>query len=130
MISSSSGAGPPKSPASKWRLGVDGVTLDESKIWKPYGGMWQVMPEIVGYSRHMRLHITVDDELVAELDRRAGTRRRSAFIAELIRRGLDDERRWDDIEAALGAIPDEGHEWDDDPGEWVRRQRSDRRRIG
>lgn len=78
----------------------------------------------------MRLHITVDDELVAELDQRAGRRRRSAFIAELIRRGLDDERRWDDIEAALGAIPDEGHEWDDDPAEWVRRQRADKRRVG
>ena len=87
-------------------------------------------PKPVGYSQHMRLHITVDDELVAELDQRAGSRRRSAFIAELIRRGLDDERRWDDIEAALGAIPDEGHEWDDDPGEWVRHQRADQRRIG
>jgi hypothetical protein len=78
----------------------------------------------------MRLHITVDDELVAELDRRVGSRRRSAFIAMLIRRGLDDEQRWDDIEAALGAIPDEGHEWDDDPAAWVRRQRSDPRRVG
>lgn len=87
-------------------------------------------PGLVGYSRHMRLHITVDDELVAELDQRAGSRRRSAFIAELIRRGLDDERRWDDIEAALGAIPDQGHEWDADPGEWVRRQRADQRRTG
>lgn len=84
----------------------------------------------VGYRRHMRLHITVDEELVAELDRRAGSRRRSAFIAELIRRGLDDEQRWDDIEAAIGAIPAEGHEWDDDPSEWVRRQRSDGRRVG
>ncbi|MGO9355626.1 MAG: ribbon-helix-helix protein, CopG family, partial [Mycobacterium sp.] len=28
----------------------------------------------------MRLHITVDDELVAELDQRAGRRQRSAFI--------------------------------------------------
>jgi len=110
---------------------VDGVTLDESRIGKPYGGdLASEAAQLVGYSRHMRLHITVDDELVAELDRRAGSRRRSAFIAELIRRGLDDERRWDDIEAALGAIPDEGHEWDDDPGEWVRRQRSDRRRVG
>jgi Arc/MetJ family transcription regulator len=120
----------PKSPASERRLGVDGVTLDESRNWKCYGGMWQVKRKLVGYSRHMRLHITVDDELIAELDQRAGSRRRSAFIAELIRRGLDDERRWDDIEAALGAIPDEGHEWDDDPSEWVRRQRSDRRRVG
>ena len=78
----------------------------------------------------MRLHITVDDSLIAELDARAGSRRRSAFIAELIRRGLEDERRWDDIESALGGIPDEGHDWDDDPAEWVRRQRADDRRVG
>lgn len=78
----------------------------------------------------MRLHITVDDELVAELDQRAGERRRSAFITELIRRGLDDERRWDDIEAALGTISDTGHEWDDDPAAWVRRGRADHRRAG
>ncbi|UQX10031.1 hypothetical protein [Candidatus Mycobacterium methanotrophicum] len=78
----------------------------------------------------MRLHITVDDALVAELDRRAGSRRRSAFIAELLRRGVEDERRWDDIEAALGAIPDRGHEWDDDPGAWVRDQRAGQRRSG
>jgi hypothetical protein len=78
----------------------------------------------------MRLHITVDDDLVAQLDQRAGERRRSAFITELIRRGLDDEQRWDDIEAALGTIGDTGHEWDDDPAEWVRRQRTDQRRSG
>jgi len=79
----------------------------------------------------MRLHIALDDELVAELDRRAGARRRSTFIAELIRRGLDDERRWDDIEAALGQITDDSHDWDDDPAAWVQRQRtSDTRRAG
>jgi Arc/MetJ family transcription regulator len=78
----------------------------------------------------MRLHITVDDALIAELDQRAGSRRRSAYITELIRRGLDDEQRWDDIEAALGTVPDEGHEWDDDPGNWVRRPRADHRRAG
>ena len=79
----------------------------------------------------MRIHIALDDELVAELDRRAGTRRRSAFVAELIKRGLEDERRWDDIESALGSLPDSGHEWDDDPATWVRRQRQgDRRRSG
>ena len=71
----------------------------------------------------MRIHIALDDELVAELDRRAGARRRSAFVAELIKRGLEDERRWDDIESALGSVPDSGHEWDDDPAMWVRRQR-------
>jgi metal-responsive CopG/Arc/MetJ family transcriptional regulator len=78
----------------------------------------------------MRLHITVDDDLVAELDRRAGERRRSAYVTELIRRGLEDECRWDDIEAALGTISDSGHEWDQDPAAWVREQRSDPRRSG
>ena len=79
----------------------------------------------------MRIHLALDDGLVAELDRRAGARRRSAFVAELIKRGLEDERRWDDIEAALGTLPDSGHEWDDDPAAWVRRQRrGDDRRSG
>ena len=79
----------------------------------------------------MRIHIALPDALVAELDRRAGTRRRSAFISELIRRALSDERRWDDLEAALGRISNTGHDWDDDPAEWVRRQRrGDDRRSG
>lgn len=79
----------------------------------------------------MRVHITLSDALVAELDERAGSRRRSAYIAEMIRRTLDDERRWDDLEQSLGSLPDEGHDWDDDPAEWVRRQRrSDDRRAG
>jgi Arc/MetJ family transcription regulator len=79
----------------------------------------------------MRLHITLDDALVEELDQRAGVRRRSAYIAEIIRRSLDDERRWDELERSLGSLADEGHEWDDDPADWVRRQRrSDDRRAG
>ena len=81
--------------------------------------------------KHMRLHIQLEDDLVADLDRRAGPRRRSAFIAALIRRSLEDEQRWDEIEASLGSISDTGHEWDDDPAEWVRQQRrSDPRRSG
>lgn len=72
----------------------------------------------------MRLHISLADWLVEELDRRVGRRRRSAFIAEMIRRALDDERRWEEIEAALGTIPDHGHEWDKDPAAWVRAQRT------
>lgn len=79
----------------------------------------------------MRLHITLEDDIVAELDRRAGDRQRSALIAEFIRRGLDDESRWDDVEAALGGISDGDHEWDDDPAAWVRNQRRrDDRRAG
>jgi metal-responsive CopG/Arc/MetJ family transcriptional regulator len=79
----------------------------------------------------MRLHITLDDDLVAELDSRVGPRQRSGFIVAALRRALDDERRWDEIERALGAIADTGHEWDEDPAAWVRAQREgDQRRVG
>jgi Arc/MetJ family transcription regulator len=79
----------------------------------------------------MRLHIALDDELVAELDRLAGPRKRSAFISDLIRREIENARRWQDITSALGQVPDTGHEWDDDPATWVRGQRrGDTRRSG
>lgn len=79
---------------------------------------------------HMRLHITIDDDVVAELDRRAGQGRRSTMIVEFVRRGLEDEQRWDDVESVLGALDDSGHDWDDDPASWVREQRSETRRAG
>jgi Arc/MetJ family transcription regulator len=79
----------------------------------------------------MRVHITLSDDLVRELDRRAGSRGRSAFIAGAVRHALEDERRWELIESALGSIEDEGHDWDDDPAAWVRAQRNaDATRIG
>jgi len=79
----------------------------------------------------MRVHISLDDELVAELDRRVGARRRSAFIAAAVERALEDEQRWELIESAFGAIRDDGHPWDDDPAEWVRSQRhGDPSRVG
>lgn len=79
----------------------------------------------------MRLHIVLDDALVAELDRRVGRRRRSAFISRTVERALDDRRRWDEIVAALGTVPDGGHDWDPDPGAWVREQRrADAGRVG
>lgn len=79
----------------------------------------------------MRLHISLDDDLVEQLDERVGSRRRSAFIGQTVRRALEDERRWDDIEAGLGALAGREHEWDDDPAAWVTAQRSaDPRRVG
>lgn len=79
----------------------------------------------------MRLHITLRDELVRQLDGRVGLRRRSAFITRAVEQALEDERRWDLIEASLGSIPDEGHDWDADPASWVQAQRrSDQRRVG
>jgi hypothetical protein len=79
----------------------------------------------------MRLHIQLPDELTAEIDRRVGPRRRSAFIARTLERALDDERRWDEIMASLGTLGAEGHDWDDDPASWVQSQRrGDPRRVG
>jgi metal-responsive CopG/Arc/MetJ family transcriptional regulator len=79
----------------------------------------------------MRLHISLDDDVVAQLDLRVGRRRRSAFIGETVRRALEDERRWEDIEAGLGALAGHEREWDDDPAAWVRAQRfSDPSRVG
>lgn len=79
----------------------------------------------------MRLHISLEDELVVALDRRVGRRRRSAFIAAALRGALEDDRRWEDIEAALATLPARGHEWDDNPSAWVRDQRrGDERRVG
>jgi metal-responsive CopG/Arc/MetJ family transcriptional regulator len=79
----------------------------------------------------MRLHISLDDELVRRLDERVGRRRRSTFIAATVRMALEDERRWDDIEAGLGALAGQEHEWDDDPAAWVTAQRhGDPARVG
>jgi metal-responsive CopG/Arc/MetJ family transcriptional regulator len=79
----------------------------------------------------MRLHISLDDNLVEQLDERVGRRRRSAFIADTVRRALDDARRREDIEAGLGALAGEKHEWDADPAGWVHAQRfGDQRRVG
>jgi metal-responsive CopG/Arc/MetJ family transcriptional regulator len=79
----------------------------------------------------MRLHISLDEDLVAQLDRRVGKRRRSTFIAETVRRALDDDRRWEDIEAGIGALAEREHEWDADPAAWVQAQRfADSARVG
>jgi metal-responsive CopG/Arc/MetJ family transcriptional regulator len=79
----------------------------------------------------MRMHITLDDELVRELDRRVGPRRRSAFVAQAIRQALDDERRWELIQSVIGSIDETTHDWDEDTAAWVRSQRrADSARVG
>jgi hypothetical protein len=69
--------------------------------------------------------VNLDDELLKDLDRAAGRRGRSAYIAELVAEKLDWERRWEAIMGAVGAAPEDGtHPWDGmDSGEWVRQQR-------
>ncbi len=71
----------------------------------------------------MRVHITLEEELVREVDRRVGPRRRSGFIVEAVRAALDERSRWELVQSALGSIPDQGHEWDENPASWVRGQR-------
>ena len=79
----------------------------------------------------MRLHISLEDDLVAQLDRRIGRRRRSAFISETLRRALEDEARWDDIETGIAALAAHDHDWDADPAQWVHEQRlADAGRVG
>lgn len=79
----------------------------------------------------MRMHIELDDGLVAQIDELAGLRGRSAFVRTAIERALHSEIRWEQLEAAAGSISDDGHEWDPDPAEWVRQQRrGDSRRGG
>lgn len=79
----------------------------------------------------MRVHIVLRDELVRELDARFGPRRRGPFIARAVERALDDERRWELIESAVGAVRGGGHGWDGDAAAWVRDQRrGDSRRVG
>jgi metal-responsive CopG/Arc/MetJ family transcriptional regulator len=79
----------------------------------------------------MRMHIELDDELVAQIDELSGPRGRSAFVRSAIERAIRQELRWSDIEAAAGAIEGQDHEWDPDPAAWVRQQRrADARRAG
>ena len=79
----------------------------------------------------MRMHLELDDELVAKVDELAGPRGRSAFVRTAIERAVQQELRWSNIRAAAGTIGDHGHEWDGDPAGWVREQRrGDERRAG
>ena len=79
----------------------------------------------------MRVHITLHPKLVREIDRHVGKRKRSAFIAETLRRTLDDERRRRALLDGIGSIPDYGAGWGMSAAEWVRAQRrTDPRRSG
>ena len=79
----------------------------------------------------MRVHLELDEALVAQIDQRSGTRNRSRFIREAISAALDESARWDLILSARGAIPDAGHEWDENPAAWVSGQRrADADRVG
>ena len=79
----------------------------------------------------MRMHIELDDGLVARMDQLTGPRGRSNFVRLAIERAIEQEQRWIELEAAAGSVVDGGHDWDADPAQWVRNQRqADHRRAG
>jgi hypothetical protein len=79
----------------------------------------------------MRVHINLDEDLVEQIDRAVGPRRRSAYIADAVRKQIDNDRRWEKIRSAYGSISDEGHPWDPDVARWVHdSRREDPRRVG
>lgn len=79
----------------------------------------------------MRMHIDLDESLIKRVDEVAGPRGRSAFVRNAIERALDQVIRLRLLDSAAGSIPDTGHEWDEDPAGWVRRQRfGDPDRVG
>lgn len=79
----------------------------------------------------MRMHIELDDDLVAKVDGLTGSRGRSAFVRRAVERAVEQEQRWVDLESAASSIEDGSHEWDSDPAGWVREQRRvDQRRAG
>ena len=71
----------------------------------------------------MRMHIELDDDLVAQVDQLAGARGRSAFVRSAVQVAVRQAARWSQLDGAAAAISDHGHEWDADPAAWVHSQR-------
>lgn len=79
----------------------------------------------------MRMHIELDDELVAQVDALSGPRGRSGFVRSAVEQAVQAERQHRLLEAAAGALAGTTHDWDEDPAAWVRAQRSGySRRVG
>ncbi|WP_344608857.1 ribbon-helix-helix domain-containing protein [Sporichthya brevicatena] len=64
------------------------------------------------------MHIELDDDLVAEVDRLAGPRGRSEFVRDALRAAVDRQLRAQSSRRAAGTV-DDGHDWDCDcPPDW------------
>src|SRR3712207_8265470 len=62
------------------------------------------------------IYIELDDNLVAQVDRLAGARGRSAFVRSAVQVAVRQAARWSQLDAAAASIPDHG--------------RSEERRVG
>jgi metal-responsive CopG/Arc/MetJ family transcriptional regulator len=77
----------------------------------------------------LRTHVILPKELVEQIDRRVGPRRRSEFLARAAQRELDLEGRLQAFDEFAGSLQDvhvPGWETSESAAEWVRAQR----RIG
>lgn len=75
----------------------------------------------------VRAHVVLSRELVEEVDRLVGPRKRSAFLAEATAENVRRERLGRALEQTAGFLdPDEYPEWrtPEDVSAWVRRQRA------
>ncbi len=80
----------------------------------------------------VRTHVVMPDDLVEEVDRLVGRRRRSQFVTEAVRAKLQRERLLIAVEEVAGSLADvsiPGWETSESAAEWVRslRRDSDRR---
>ena len=77
------------------------------------------------------MHLELDNAIIAEIDAVAGPQHRSAFVREAIIEAVERHRRTKDLSEVAGLLRNSEHEWDDDPADWVSRQRNgDPRRVG
>jgi Ribbon-helix-helix protein, copG family len=60
----------------------------------------------VGYHVGMRMHISLDDDLVKQIDELTGPRGRSALIREAVEMEVDRRRRRAALERLVGSMPD------------------------
>lgn len=60
----------------------------------------------MGYHVGMRMHISLDDDLVKQIDELTGPRGRSALIREAVEMEVDRRRRRAALERLVGSMPD------------------------
>jgi metal-responsive CopG/Arc/MetJ family transcriptional regulator len=80
----------------------------------------------------MRAHVIVPDDLIAEVDKVVGPRKRSEFFVEAVRENLRRDRLMAAADPAAGSlvgVDRPGWETSESAAEWVRQQRreADRR---
>ena len=79
----------------------------------------------------MRLHLELDDSLIAEIDEFSGPRGRSRFIRQAIEAALRQRRQKKLLAEVRGVLAGTSHDWEKDVAGWVRDQRrNDEQRVG